>query len=555
MIKHLFLFFILGCSSLLIAQNKKFTRQDTLRGSITKERVWWNLLHYDLQVKVDAKNMYISGSNKVRYEVLQNQQVLQIDLQDPMQIISITQNKQNLNYKKEGNAYFIDLLKKQKIGDINALTIVFQGKPKEAKNPPWDGGFTWKRVSNMEDSSSQTQKNKSIINNFIANSNQGIGASIWWPCKDNPYDEPDNGINIKVTPPKGLMAVSNGRLKEVIENHGGTKTYHWEVKNPINSYAVNVNIANYVHFSEIYNGENGNLDCDYYVLPKNLVKAKLQFQQVPKMLEAFEYWFGPYPFYKDSYKLVEAPYLGMEHQSSITYGNGFENGYLKKDLSGTGWGLKFDFIIIHESGHEWFANNITNKDVADMWIHEGFTTYSEVLYVDYHFGKKAGNEYLIGYRKKVKNDRPMIGKYEVNYRGSNDIYIKGAAMIHTIRQIMNDDEKFRNMLRGLNKEFYHKNVSSDQIENYISSYSGYNLSAFFDQYLRTIKIPKLEYRISDNKIKYRFSNIVKGFQIPVKVYINNVEKWIHPTTRWQEIKTVEKPAIRIDNNFYILLTK
>ncbi|MCF6224174.1 MAG: M1 family metallopeptidase [Flavobacteriaceae bacterium] len=555
MIKHLFLFFLLCFSSILIAQNKKFTRQDSLRGSITKERVWWNLLHYDLQVKIDAENKYISGSNTVRYEVLKNHQVLQIDLQDPMQIISITQNKQNLNYKKEGNAYFIELLEKQKIGDINALIIAFQGKPKEAKNPPWDGGFTWKRISNLDENSSKTQKNKNIISNFIANSNQGIGASIWWPCKDNPYDEPDNGINIKVTPPKGLMAVSNGRLKKVTENHDGTKTYHWEVKNPINSYAVNVNIANYEHFSEIYNGENGNLDCDYYVLPKHLKKAKLQFQQVPKMLEAFEYWFGPYPFYKDSFKLVEVPYLGMEHQSSITYGNGFENGYLKKDLSGTGWGLKFDFIIIHESGHEWFANNITNKDVADMWIHEGFTTYSEVLYVDYHFGKKAGNEYLIGYRKKVKNDRPIIGEYKVNYQGSNDIYIKGAAMIHTIRQIVNDDDKFRNMLRGLNKDFYHKNVSSDQIEKYISNYSGYDLSAFFDQYLRTIKIPKLEYRISAKQIKYRFGNTVKGFQIPVKVYINNVEKWIHPTTRWQEIQTTSKSTIRIDDNFYIYLSK
>jgi len=555
MLKKFFLLFLLGFTTLLFSQKQKFTRQDSLRGSITKERIWWNLLHYDLQVKIDAKNKFVSGANTVRYEVLKNYQKLQIDLQDPMKILKITQNEQSLKYIKEGNAYFITLVEKQNLGDINEITIFFEGSPIEAVNPPWDGGFTWKKIQYLETPLPPKGGNKTIISNFIANSNQGIGASVWWPCKDIPYDEPDNGVSIKVTPPKGLMDASNGRLKTIVDNPNGSKTYHWEVKNPINSYAVNVNIANYSHFSEIYKGENGDLDCDYYVLPNHLEKAKKQFQQVSKMLEAFEYWFGPYPFYEDSYKLVEAPYLGMEHQSSITYGNGFKNGYLQKDLSRTGWGLKFDFIIIHESGHEWFANNITNKDVADMWIHEGFTTYSEVLYLDYHFGKKAANEYLIGYRKSVKNDKPIIGIYQVNKRGSVDIYIKAASMIHTLRQIMNDDDKFRHMLRDLNKDFYHQTITSAQIENYISKYSGYDLSAFFDQYLRTIKIPELEIKISSNLIKYRFKKIVKGFSIPVKVYINGVEKWIQPTAKWQEIKTSDKSTIRIDPNFFINLSK
>lgn len=532
--------FIFLYSSIFFAQNQKFTRKDSLRGSITKERVWWNLLHYDLNVKIDIENKFISGTNTVTYKVLKSYQTMQIDLQSPMQIIKITQNEKNLNFRKDGDAYFITLLANQDIGDDNEITVFFQGKPTEAINPPWDGGFVWKKDLDKND--------------FIANANQGIGASIWWPCKDNPYDEPDNGVTIKVTTPKNLMDVSNGRLIDIKNNSDGTKTYHWQVINPINSYAINMNIGNYTHFNDQYKGENGVLDCDYYVLPYHLEKAKKQFEQVPKMLEAFEHWFGPYPFYEDSFKLVEAPYLGMEHQSSVTYGNGYKNGYLGNDLSGTGWGLKFDFIIIHESGHEWFANNITNFDTADMWIHEGFTTYSEILYLDYHFGTQAGNEYLIGYREKIKNDRPITGKYKVNDRGSNDMYVKGAAMIHTLRQIINDDEKFRSILRGLNKEFYHQTVTSTQIENYISERSGLDLNAFFDQYLRTIDIPVLACEITNDAVRYKYQNIVKGFNIPLKVTINNEVKWIHPTEAWQEIKTSKRSTLLVDKNFFIELS-
>ncbi len=549
--QKLFLIFLLFASTLSVySQKQKFTHQDTLRGSVTKERAWWNLLHYDLQVNIDAKNKYISGVNTIKYQVLKNYQIMQIDLQKPMQIIKVMQNGKNLNYTREGNVYFIDLQKNQEVGAKNEISISFQGKPIEAKKPPWDGGFVWKRVSNLYDSiPKNTDFNQK---NFIANANQGIGASVWWPCKDNPYDEPDHGVSIKVTPPKGLMGVSNGRLKDVILNSNGSKTYHWEVINPINSYAINTNIANYSHFSEKYKGEKGILDCDYYVLPQNLERAKNQFQQVSKMLAAFEHWFGPYPFYEDSYKLVEVPYLGMEHQSSVTYGNGFKNGYLGNDLSGTGWGLKFDFIIVHESGHEWFANNITNKDVADMWIHEGFTTYSEVIYLDYHFGTQAGNEYLIGYREKVQNDKPIIGQYLVNNHGSNDMYIKGAAMIHTLRQVIDDDEKFRKILRGLNQDFYHQTVTSQQIENYISNQSELDLGAFFDQYLRTIKIPRIDYKIKKRTIKYRFKNIVKNFKIPVKVVVDGNETWINPTKRWKTIKNTNKNStFKIDKNFYI----
>ncbi len=518
--------------------SQKFSRQDSLKGSLTKERTWWDLQHYDLRVTVNPQNQTISGSNNIRYKVIKANQILQLDLQKPMKIIKVTQNGNNLIINSEGNAHFIHLIKKQVVGETNTIVVHFTGRPKVAIKPPWDGGITW-----------QKDKNK---NHFIATSNQGIGASIWWPCKDHPYDEPNQGAKISVTTPKDLMDVSNGRLIGEIDNQNGTKTYQWQVKNPINSYGININIADYVHFSEIYKGEKGNLDCDYYVLPYNLKKAKTQFKQVSKMLEAFEHWFGPYPFYEDGFKLVEVPYLGMEHQSSVTYGNNYKNGYLGKDLSKTGWGLKFDFIIIHESGHEWFANSITNKDVADMWIHEGFITYSEVLYLDYHFGKEAGNAYLIGIRNNIANDKPVIGPYDVDKNGSNDMYPKAANMIHMIRQFIDDDEKFRNILREMNRKYYHKIVTSTEIEEFLNQRTKTDLSAFFDQYLRTIKIPVLEYKIKGETIKYRFKKIVKGFQIPVKVWVNDKEVWISPKNEWQNF-VINDPIVsfEVDASYYL----
>jgi aminopeptidase N len=373
------------------AQKPGFTRQDTLRGSITPERAWWDLLHYHLDIRVNPTAKTMQGVNTIQYRVLQENNRLQIDLQPPMAIEKVIQNGKKLEIKRDGNAYFITLKEKQKPGTTQKLAVYYGGKPQVSKNPPWSGGVTW-----QQDASGKP---------FVATSCQGDGASLWWPCKDHMYDEPDS-MQISVTVPEALTNVSNGRLRKVVPNKDGTKTFHWFVTNPINNYGVNVNIGDYVNFSEIYPGEKGPLDCNYYVLRQDSEKAKKQFTEVPRMLRALEHWFGPYPFYEDSYKLVQVPYLGMEHQSSVTYGNKFQNGYLGKDLSGTGWGLKFDFIIVHESGHEWFANNITYKDIADMWIHESFTAYSENLFLDYHFGKKASSEYVIGTRKNIKNDRP-----------------------------------------------------------------------------------------------------------------------------------------------------
>lgn len=524
----------------LLKEKHTFTKQDTLRGSITPERAWWDLTYYHLDIKVNPEEKFISGKNTIQYKVLENKSIMQIDLQQPLKIIKVLQNGESLDVKHEGNAHFIQLKKEQELGSIQTIDVYYEGNPKEAIRAPWDGGFSWKKDQNGND--------------FVATSCQGLGASVWWPCKDHMYDEVDSML-ISVNVPSKLMDVSNGKLRSV-EQIGDTKTYSWIVKNPINNYGVNVNIGDYVHFNEVYDGEGGNLDMNYYVLKDNLEKAKEHFKDATKMMKAFEHWFGQYPFYKDGYKLVEVPYLGMEHQSSVTYGNKYMPGYLGRDLSGTGWGLKFDFIIIHESGHEWFANNITYKDIADMWIHESFTAYSENLFLDYYYGKEASAAYVIGTRKNVLNDKPIIGPYNVNKEGSGDMYYKGANMLHTLRQLIKDDEKWRQILRGMNRTFYHQTVTTQQIESYLSTESGIDLTAFFNQYLRSTKIPTLEYSIKNKELKYRYTNIVNGFNIPIKTTINNEEQWIVPKAEWQTLILNSKHStFEINPNFYINSTQ
>ena len=518
-----------------------FTRQDTLRGSITKERGWWDVKYYHLDIKVNPADSTISGSNTIRYQVLKEYNKMQIDLQKPMEIYKVIQDGKELKYVRDGNAFFIELIAPQGIRDIKEIKVFYGGKPKIAVRPPWDGGITWKKDANG--------------NPFIASTCQGLGASVWWPNKDHMYDEVEDML-ISVNVPKNLVNVSNGRLQSVVDLNDETRTFNWYVSNPINNYGVNINIGDYVSFSEIFEGEKGKLDCDFYVLRNNLAAAKTQFKEVPRMLKAFEHWFGPYPFYEDSYKLVEAPYLGMEHQSSITYGNGFKNGYLGRDLSGTGWGLKFDYIIIHESGHEWFANNITYKDIADMWIHESFTCYSENLFVEHYYGKQAGGEYVRGLRENIDNDKPIIGKYNVNNEGSSDMYSKGANILHTLRQIVNNDEKWRTILRGLNSTFYHQTVTTKQIEDYLSSQIGMNLEPFFNQYLRDNRIPTFEYYLKNNDLVYRWTNCVVGFNMPLKITLNGKEQWLKPQAEWTILPKKSKDSkVEVDQDFYVKSTK
>lgn len=541
---HLFRTAMLGllllCQKAAAAQEPTFTRDDTLRGSITPERAWWDLTFYDLQVRVNPATKSISGNNLIRYKVLTANNLMQIDLQPPLEIEHVEQDGRKLSFRQIGrNAYLVELRKQQQPGATEAVKIWYAGKPKEAVRAPWDGGFSWSKDG--------------LGRPFIATSCQGLGASVWWPCKDHAYDEPDSQA-ISITVPEPLMDVSNGRLRRITPNGDGTRTFEWFVKNPLNNYGVNANIGVYAPFSDTLHGEKGVLDLRYYVLPENLEKAKVQFQQVKGMLRAFEHWFGPYPFYEDGYKLVEVPYLGMEHQSSVTYGNGYRNGYLGSDLSKTGWGLKWDFIIVHESGHEWFANNITYRDMADMWVHESFTNYSECLYTEFMFGKQAGAEYVRGCRALIENKRPIISAYGVNADGPVDMYYKGGNMLHTIRQIVDDDAKWRDILRGLNRDFYHQTVDGKQIEAYIVEKSGKDLQPVFDQYLRQTDIPTLEYRIKKRKLKYRWTNCIANFNMPVKVAIAPGQfELIYPTTDWKTArhKLSKKDVLAVDEDFYV----
>jgi aminopeptidase N len=520
-----------------LLSKKILTRQDTLRGSVTPERAWWDLTYYHLDIVVNPSDSTIYGTNTVTYRVIEPAGLMQIDLQEPLKLTKAVQNNKDLAFKREGNVYWIELGDKQEKGQINSVVLTYGGKPRISKMPPWFGGISWKKDKNGLP--------------FVASTCQGDGASLWWPCKDHMYDEPDSML-ISVNVPGNLMDVSNGRLRSVVNKKNKTKTFNWFVSNPINNYGVNINIGDYVHFSEIFKGEKGPLDCNYYVLKEDLEKAKLQFKQAPMMLTAYEHWFGPYPFYEDGYKLVEVSYLGMEHQSSVTYGNRFMNGYMGMDMSRSGWGLKFDYIIIHESAHEWFANSITYEDIADLWVHESFADYAEGLYVEYYFGREAGSEYLLGTRSLIMNDRSSIGIYNVNKRGSEDVYAKGGNMLHTLRQIINDDEKWRGILRGLNKDFYHTVVKGSQIENYLSEKTGINLKPFFNQYLRDTRIPVFEYFVIGKDLTFRWNNCVAGFNMPVRIYISGKEQIVKPTPNLTTLKLdIENAVIKVDPGYYV----
>ncbi|WP_326983833.1 M1 family metallopeptidase [Chryseobacterium sp. MYb264] len=515
--------------------DKTFTKQDTLKGSNTEFRNFWDVKKYDLSVEPDFAKKSIKGNNKISFEIVKDvtNPTFQIDLQQPMKADKVEGNFPIAEYKQEGDFIWVKTKKSFKKGEKYTLDITYSGNPTIAKNAPWDGGWVF------------TEDEKG--NPWMSVADEGIGASIWLPTKDIWSDEPDNGIIMKIITPKDLVGVGNGKLIDKKTN-GDKITYTWEVKNPINAYSIIPNIGKYVNFKDTFNGEKGKLDLDYWVIDYNLDKAKKQFQQVKPMLSAFEYWFGPYPFYEDSYKLVDSPYLGMEHQSNVAYGNGYQNGYRGRDLSGTGVGLNWDFIIIHESGHEWFANNITAKDQADMWIHESFTNYSEVLFTEKYMDKKSADTYALGIRNIIRNDVPIIGKYGVRNEGSGDMYPKGASMLHTIRQVINNDEKFRQILRGINKDFYHQTVTTEQIENYISKKSGIDFSTVFNQYLRTIQVPALEYTQNGDSLKFRYTNVVKNFRLPIRI---NGNQTINPTEEWQTVKLKTATPVVLDPAYYI----
>lgn len=536
----------IGAKAQLGGKRETFTKADTLRGSLTSPlRTCYDINYYHLNVKFDIDNKFISGSNLFKFTATEDFTKLQFDLFANLKVEKVVYKGKELPFTREFNAVFVTFPATIKKGSKDEFTVFYSGNPTIAKRAPWDGGIVFTKDS--------------VGNPWVATACQGIGASIWWPNKDQQADEVDSAL-ISISVPKGLQDVSNGRLRKVTDLKNGYTRYDWFVSNPINNYDIEANIGKYTHIPDSYNGEKGKLTVDYWVLSYNVEKAKKQFPINAKdMLKAFEYWFGPYPFYEDGYKLIEAPHLGMEHQSGTAYGNHYGNGYLGRDLSGTGWGLKWDFIVVHESGHEWFGNNITSKDLADMWIHESFTNYSESLFVEQRYGKQAGQEYVHGTRFAIVNDSPIVGTYGVNKEGSGDMYYKGGNMLNMIRTIINDDAKWREILRGLNKTFYHKTVTYDDVVNYINEQSGKNLSPVFEQYLKYRGIPILNFMENEGKLYVRWIADVHSFNMPVKVKIKGgAYQFITPSTRFKpvELNGANKDNIEVDTfNYYIGVMK
>ncbi len=529
-----FCLLLLFATSLFSAQT--FTKTDTLKGSNTELRNFWDVQKYELEVEPNFESKSLKGKNKISFTITKDRTnpVFQVDLHDPMQYQILGSDLKNIKAKREGDFIFLSYEGTVKKGSNHYFEIAFSGHPKVAKNAPWDGGWVF----------AQDEKGRP----FMSVAQEGEGVAHWLPTKDLWLDEPDQGLLMGIITPSGLTGIGNGRLIKT-EKRSSKNYFLWEVKNPINGYSIVPSIGHYTNFKDHYEGEKGALDLDYWVLDYNLEKAKHQFQQVVPMMKAFEYWFGPYPFYEDSFKLVETPYLGMEHQSNVAYGNGYKNGYLGRDLSGTGVGLKWDFIIIHETGHEWFANSITAKEKADMWIHEAFTSYSETLFTENYLDRQSADLYQIGTRKAIANDKPIIGHYGVARSGSGDMYYKGASMLHTLREAMNNDQKFRQMLRTINEKFYHTQVSSKEMETTIEELSGLDLKGFFDQYLRTTQVPELElnWNKQNGTLEYRFTNVVKEFTLPVQL---SPEVEIRPNERWQSRKLSPQTKITVSPNYY-----
>jgi aminopeptidase N len=529
-------------SAQLMQGRQNFTRADTLRGMLTPLRTCYDVKYYHLDVRVDLEKKALAGSTLFQFLATQNFKRLQFDLFANLAIDDISFNAISLKYTREFNAVFVDFPEEIKKGTIAEFKVTYRGLPVIAKNAPWDGGFVFSK-----DAAGKP---------WVAVACQGIGASLWWPNKDHQSDEPDSML-ISVSVPNGLMNISNGTLRSVEEGTDNYNKYNWFISYPINNYGVTLNIADYAHFSDTFEGLNGKLPLNFYVLKENLNKAKTHFKaDVKPMLRAFEYWFGPYPFYRDGYKLVETPYLGLENQSAVAYGNNYKKGYSGRDWSDTGLGLDWDFLIIHESGHEWFGNNITSKDIADMWIHESFTCYSEALFVESKSGKQAATQYIKGIRRNIRNDTPIIGPYNVNKEGSGDMYFKGANILHTIRTIIDDDEKWRGILQGLNRDFGLQTTTTEEVVSYISRKSGKDLQKIFDQYLRHSNPPILEVEeTTKGSTRYRWLADVKSFKMPLRIKSGPELPWktITISSEWCSVKT--QNVIVDTDNFYIQVRK
>lgn len=541
---------LLMCSAVQFSQAQLmkakdiYNKADSLRGELTPLRTCYDIQYYHLDVKVDIDKKFISGSNLFKFQAVERFNKLQFDLFDNLSVDKVEYKGKSLPFSREYNAVFVDFPDYIEKGKLDSFTVHYSGNPIQATRAPWDGGFDWKKDSNGKP--------------WVATACQGLGASVWWPNKDHQSDEV-NSMLISVSVPNEVMNVSNGKLIKTEKLKNGYTKYHWKVENPINNYNVALNIGDYSHFQETYKGEKGPLSVDYYVLKENADKIDHLKKNANETLKAFEHWFGPYPFYEDGYKLVETAHLGMEHQSAIAYGNKYQNGYLGGDGSRTGWGKKWDFIVVHESGHEWFGNNITAKDLGDMWIHESFTNYSEALFIDFFYGKEASQAYVNGNRRGIQNDSPIQGPYNVNKEGSGDMYNKGGVLHNMIRTMIDKDEKWLKILRGLNQVFYHKTVDYNDILGYMSQESGINLDKTFEQYVRRTSIPTLEV-IENNPgvFMIRWNSEVEGFDMPVHIFDKDGKRQlINPTDKFKIMRLdgLTRDNFKVDTfNYYIGVT-
>lgn len=493
------------------------TRRDTLQGGLRFERTCFDVLRYDLNIKVDPNKKWIFGANDITFKVVESTKKIQLDLFENMQIDSIVWNTKKLTYKREFDAVFVKFPSELPKGSTQNIKVYYQGNPKVAKNAPWDGGFVF---------STDTKKQP-----WIGVAVQGTGASLWYPVKDTQTDEPDNGASVKVAVPDGLMNVSNGRFLGSEKLANNFTRWDWEVKNPINTYNITLNIGDYVHIHDNHNG----LDLDYYVLRENEEKARKHFEDdVKPMLDCFQSKFGKYPFWEDGYKLVETPYLGMEHQSAVAYGNKYKKGYMGFDMSGTGVGMKFDYITIHETGHEWFGNSITSKDIADMWIHEGFTTYTETVFVECTQGYDAAMKYINGQSKNVRNDKPIIGQFGVNREGSGDMYYKGSLLLNTLRHVVNNDTKWWAILLKYSETYKKQIIDTPTVIAFFNAETGRNLTPIFNQYLNYKSIPQLEIKGYKNRFQYRWKTEEPNFEMPVDIMIGDKKVRLNATNEWKK---------------------
>ncbi len=512
---------------------------DVLQGDYGEYRANNDLLYYHLDVRVDPAKKFLSGKNTIRFKMLKDGSRIQIDLHSALKIDKILYENKVLKYNRDNasRAVYINFPETLRKGQTYSIDFYYSGNPIETGR---FGGITFK---------------KDPAGNFWVNTScEGVGASIWFPNKDQWHDEVEN-MRISVSIPNDLTDVSNGRFAGKTDLGDGYTRWDWDVQYPINNYNISMNIGNYTHFSDKYK----NLPLDYFVLPENLEKAKKQFAQVPEMLAAYEKYFGEYPFEKDGYKLIEVPYAGMEHQSAVAYGNHFENGYYGRDWTGVGISLKFDFIIIHESGHEWFGNSVTAKDRSDMWIHEGWTTYMEPLYVEYRWGHDDAIKYLNGLKPKVENKEPIITARNTNTEPPQDMYFKGALMINTLRSVVNDDKKWFKLIHDFYQHFKYQTIMTEDVVAYFNAQTKMNLTPIFNQYLRHTMIPTLELKFDEAKksVAYRWKADEKGFAMPVSVGTKGNWRIIKPTTDWREMKTpLTKDDFMADTDlYYINVTK